>query len=244
MAIASIGARGFDIFPPEVPGGMRPPGHDAPPETPRSPHENENEPERGGTLHGDESTAGPASSGADARPPTSNWPTAYAMNRLPTRYGPSKENRNVMVDYEHPGKTQFIIVNGQAYPVKNEGGQYRTYDPDHPERPSYGVSLDHDGQWQISQGLKGGGQDPYQSAPTDNNPPAQPGNPPQQQQQPPQQQPMNVNNFLGWAFGMHALQQQQQQGGGANQGQGGGGGNAGQGGAPGNPAQGGAGGNW
>ncbi|MEM5339839.1 hypothetical protein [Paraburkholderia azotifigens] len=172
------------------------------------------------------------------------------MNRLPTRYGPSQDNRNVMVDYEHPGKTEFIIVNDRAYPVKNEGGQYRTYDSAHPERPSHGVSVDANGQWQISQGLKGGGQDPDQSASGGNNPFGQPAVPPQHPPQPPQ--PQNFNDFLGMAFGMQNLQHQQQhlqamqamqqQGAGGNAGQGAGGGNAGPWGAPGNPAQGGAGG--
>ncbi|WP_168790479.1 hypothetical protein [Paraburkholderia aromaticivorans] len=101
---------------------------------------------------------------------TSTWPTAYALERLPTRYGPSKDDPNIMVDYEHPGDNRFIIRNDQAYPVKTDNGQTSIYDSQHPERPAYPARSGADGQWQVSLGLKGG-DDPRLPAPPNRNDP-------------------------------------------------------------------------
>jgi hypothetical protein len=86
------------------------------------------------------------------------------MDRVPTRYGRSKDNANVMVDYEHSGKNQFILKDGKAYPVKPDGGQLFIYDPQNPEREAYPVRVEGDGQFEISTGLRGGAPKTYTDA--------------------------------------------------------------------------------
>ncbi|MEM5372322.1 hypothetical protein V4C53_40750, partial [Paraburkholderia azotifigens] len=167
MKISSMGGAGsysFGIFEGrELPG--KTPGHNEGEGAPRPGEGRGNDPASKGDKPSDkagkpETTAGSRPGEESSRrgsPSTSNWPTAYAMSRVPTRYGPSKEDPNVMVDYQHPGKQQFIINNNQAYPVKTEGGQVKMYVPEHPELPSYAVSRGPNGEWRISGGLRGGG---------------------------------------------------------------------------------------
>ncbi|WP_168790477.1 sigma-70 family RNA polymerase sigma factor [Paraburkholderia aromaticivorans] len=154
MAITSIGGihitvidvRPGEIGAPHDDPGRGDPGTPDPVGSPEQKGRDDTDIDHGG--NNDAVKSKPGESGGSGA--ASTWPTAYALERLPSRYGPSKDDPNVMVDYEHPGDNRFIIRNDQAYPVKTENGQTSIYDPQHPERPAYPVSYDAaTGSWSV-----------------------------------------------------------------------------------------------